>query len=74
MLPLALAGGLVAAVIDGGTVSLGTIAGLLAVLVIAARQVLTLMNRYRRLGRDEHMGVRRRARRAREPGSASDRC
>ena len=55
MLPLALTGCMAAAVIGGGTVSLGTIAGVLAVLTIAARQVLVLMNRYRHLGRDEQM-------------------
>jgi len=55
MLPLALTGCMTAAVIGGGTVSLGTIAGVLAVLTIAARQVLVLMNRYRHLGRDEQM-------------------
>ena len=55
MLPLALTGCAAAAMIDGGTVSLGSVAGVLAVLAIAARQVVVLLSRYRHLERDEQM-------------------
>jgi Cu/Ag efflux pump CusA len=57
-LPLALAGGLLAAWIAGGTISIGSIAGFLAVLGIAARNGLLLGSRYQDLGRYEPVGQR----------------
>jgi Cu/Ag efflux pump CusA len=48
-LPLAVAGGLVAALLTGGTVTLGSIAGLIAVVGIAARAVVLLIRRYQDL-------------------------
>jgi CzcA family heavy metal efflux pump len=45
-LPLALIGGEVAALVDGGTFSLGAIAGLLTVFGIAARNGIVLIRRY----------------------------
>ncbi|ADB32573.1 acriflavin resistance protein [Kribbella flavida DSM 17836] len=47
VLPLTLCGGLVAAVIAGGTFGLGSVAGLLGVLGIASRVVVLLIRRYR---------------------------
>jgi CzcA family heavy metal efflux pump len=52
-LPLVLVGGEAAALIDGGTVSLGALAGLLTVFGIAARNIVVLITRYQRLQRDE---------------------
>jgi CzcA family heavy metal efflux pump len=52
-LPIALTGGLLAAVIDGGTLSFGSIIGLAAVLGLAARNGLLLIGRYRHLEHDE---------------------
>ncbi len=43
MLPLALVGGLVAAVVEGGTLSLGAMVGLLAVLGLSTRTMLVLV-------------------------------
>jgi Cu/Ag efflux pump CusA len=45
---LAIAGGAVAAAITGRTVSLGTVAGFIVVVTIAGRQVLALVDTYRR--------------------------
>jgi Cu/Ag efflux pump CusA len=52
-LPIAVAGGLLAALADGGTLSFGSYFGLVAVFGIAARQAVALISRYRRL---EHEG------------------
>jgi Cu/Ag efflux pump CusA len=52
-LPLALAGGVVAALLSGGTVTLGSIAGLVAVVGFAARAVILLIRRYQELERAE---------------------
>jgi Cu/Ag efflux pump CusA len=54
-LPLALVGGLVAALLTGGTLTLGSIAGLIGVLGIAARGVVMLIRHYQRLQRTEGM-------------------
>ena len=51
-LPAALAGGLAAAFLTG-VLSLGSLAGLLAVLGIALRNQMLLINHYRHLVRDE---------------------
>jgi Cu/Ag efflux pump CusA len=51
MLPLALTGGVVAMAVDGGDLSLGSVAGLFATLAIAVRQLLTLMSRCRNIVR-----------------------
>jgi CzcA family heavy metal efflux pump len=50
-LPLALIGGEIAALIAGGTVSLGALAGFLAVFAIAARSGVSMVTHYRRLER-----------------------
>jgi Cu/Ag efflux pump CusA len=52
-LPTALAGGLVAALVSGGTITLGSLAGLAAVLGIAARGAVLLIRRYQSLHRRE---------------------
>jgi Cu/Ag efflux pump CusA len=52
-LPSALAGGLLAALVTGGVLSLGSLAGLLAVFGIAARHQILLINHYHHLGRHE---------------------
>jgi Cu/Ag efflux pump CusA len=52
-LPLALVGGVVAALATTGTLTLGSIAGLVGVLGLAARGVLLLVRHYRRLERTE---------------------
>ena len=49
LLPVTLAGGAVAALLAGGTLTLGSIAGLLAVLGIAARGLVLLIQQYQRL-------------------------
>jgi Cu/Ag efflux pump CusA len=54
-LPLAVVGGVVAALLTGGTLTLGSIAGLIGVLGIAARGVLVLIRHYQRLERTEGM-------------------
>ena len=54
-LPLAVAGGAVAALLTGGTLTLGSIAGLVAVIGFAARAVILLIRRYQKLERDEGM-------------------
>lgn len=48
-LPASLVGGVLAAAISGGVVSLGTIVGFLAVLGIAARNGVLMINRFQRL-------------------------
>jgi Cu/Ag efflux pump CusA len=52
-LPLALVGGELAALIAGGTVSLGALAGFLAVFAIAARNGVSTVTHYQRLERHE---------------------
>jgi Cu/Ag efflux pump CusA len=52
-LPAALAGGIVAALIAGGTLGLGALAGLLAVLGFTARSVVLMIRHYQHLERDE---------------------
>jgi Cu/Ag efflux pump CusA len=53
VLPLALSGGVIAAIIDSRTLSLGAVFGLFAVFAVAARQVIVLIGRYRSLGAAE---------------------
>ena len=48
---LAVGGGLLAALAAGGTISLGSLAGLIGVVAIATRQVVVLMRRYQDLER-----------------------
>ena len=48
-LPIAVAGGVIAAVASGTVLSLGSLAGLLAVLGLSARHSILLVNRYRDL-------------------------
>ena len=48
-LPMALAGGAVAALIDGGDVTLGSVAGFAAVLGLAARSIVVLIRHYQLL-------------------------
>jgi CzcA family heavy metal efflux pump len=55
-LPLALGGGLIAAWIAGGTITIGSAAGFLALLGIAVRNGLLLASRYQELGRYEPAG------------------
>lgn len=52
-LPIALAGGVLAALFVGGTLSLGVLAGLIAVLAIAARGLIQLIRHYQYLERQE---------------------
>lgn len=52
-LPIGLAGGTVAALLAGGRISLGSVAGFFAVLGIAARGTLVLIRRYQWLERRE---------------------
>ncbi|HEY3239872.1 MAG TPA: efflux RND transporter permease subunit, partial [Acidimicrobiia bacterium] len=52
-LPIAVAGGVVAALLAGGTVTIGAAVGLLAVLGIAARNGILLVKRYQQLERRE---------------------
>ena len=54
-LPLALVGGVAAALLTGGRLTLGSVAGLVGVLGFAARAVLMLIRHYRRLERTEGM-------------------
>jgi Cu/Ag efflux pump CusA len=51
-LPVALAGAVLAALIIGGEVTLGTVAGFVAVYAIAARWVVVLVRHYEQLQRD----------------------
>jgi CzcA family heavy metal efflux pump len=53
MLPLSLSGGVVAALIDGRTVSIGTVAGLLAIFGLAARQAVMQIRHAQHLERRE---------------------
>src|SRR5215208_1694258 len=52
-LPVALAGGVLAALIDGATLSLGSLIAFLALLGIAARNGVMLIDRFQRLRLDE---------------------
>lgn len=52
-LPLALVGGVLAALVDGGEITLGSVAGFVAVLGIAARNGILLIRSYQRLERHE---------------------
>jgi Cu/Ag efflux pump CusA len=52
-LPMSLAGGIVAALISGGTITLGSLAGLAAVLAIAVRGAVVLIRHYQNLHRNE---------------------
>jgi CzcA family heavy metal efflux pump len=52
-LPVALAGGVLAALIDGATLSLGSLIAFLALLGIAARNAVMLIDRFQRLRVDE---------------------
>jgi CzcA family heavy metal efflux pump len=54
-LPMALVGGVLAALVAGGTVSLGSIGGFIAVLGIAARNEIVLIGHYQHLERYEGM-------------------
>src|SRR5918995_1327868 len=56
-LPVALAGGLLAALIDGATLSLGSLIAFLALLGIAARNGIMLIYRFQRLRVDEAFGA-----------------
>jgi Cu/Ag efflux pump CusA len=49
MLPVAMAGGALAAWIDGGPMTLATVAGLLAVLAVAVRNDVMVIGRFRKL-------------------------
>jgi Cu/Ag efflux pump CusA len=51
--PIALAGGLLAALLAGGAFTLGSFVGLLAVLALATRQGVLLIRHYQHLERDE---------------------
>jgi CzcA family heavy metal efflux pump len=53
ILPVGLAGGLLAAFVDGRVVSIGSLAGFLAVLAVAVRNGVALIRRYQGLERDE---------------------
>jgi Cu/Ag efflux pump CusA len=52
VLPMALSGGVVAALLAGGTITLGSVAGLAAVLGLAARGSVMLVRHYQRLHRE----------------------
>jgi multidrug efflux pump subunit AcrB len=54
-LPAAIAGGVIATVVTGGSISLGSIVGMFAVLGIAARHGLLLIDTYQRLETVERM-------------------
>jgi Cu/Ag efflux pump CusA len=58
-LPAAVAGGLLAALADGGPLSFGSYLGLLAVLGLAARNSALLISHYRRLEQDDGDGFGR---------------
>ena len=53
MIPVAFSGGLVGAAIGDRTASLGTVAGLLAVLFLTTRNGILLLKRYRQLERED---------------------
>jgi Cu/Ag efflux pump CusA len=48
-LPVSLAGGVVAALANGGTISLGSLAGFFVVFAVAVRQLVVLLNRFSEL-------------------------
>jgi CzcA family heavy metal efflux pump len=52
-LPVSLAGGVLAVLISGGTLSLGSLVGLLTILGVAARNSIALISHYRQLERGE---------------------
>ncbi|HEX2069868.1 MAG TPA: efflux RND transporter permease subunit [Actinomycetota bacterium] len=52
-LPIALSGGVLAALVAGGTLTIGVVAGLIGVLAFAARGVILLMRHYESLQLDE---------------------
>jgi Cu/Ag efflux pump CusA len=52
-LPMALVGGLLATLLDGGLITLGSVAGLIAVLGLAVSNGILLIRRYQRLERHE---------------------
>jgi Cu/Ag efflux pump CusA len=54
-LPIAAAGGVVAALLTGGAITLGSVAGLVGVVGLAARAVVLLLRRYQDLERTEGM-------------------
>jgi Cu/Ag efflux pump CusA len=54
-LPAAVAGGVLAAAATGGGISLGSLVGFLAVLGIAARNALLLINHYQRVQEEENI-------------------
>ncbi|MGA8514244.1 MAG: efflux RND transporter permease subunit [Burkholderiaceae bacterium] len=54
-LPAAIAGGIVAVLVSGGVVSLGSIVGFLAVLGISARNAVSMINHYNHLQTQEGM-------------------
>jgi Cu/Ag efflux pump CusA len=56
-LPLAMAGGLLAAYLAGDMISLGALIGFLTVLGIAARNSCVLIDRFQRLARDEGLAI-----------------
>jgi Cu/Ag efflux pump CusA len=58
-LPVAIAGGVIATVVTGGSMSLGSIVGMFAVLGIAARHGLLLIDTYQRLETVEGMAFNR---------------
>jgi Cu/Ag efflux pump CusA len=51
VLPAALTGGILAALANGATISLGTVAGFLAVFAVAVRHLLVTLDRYSELAR-----------------------
>ncbi|HYR63617.1 MAG TPA: efflux RND transporter permease subunit, partial [Actinomycetota bacterium] len=55
VLPLCLVGGLVGAALNGGSISLGSIAGFFAVLAIGGRGVIQLIRHYRQLEGEDGM-------------------
>ena len=59
MLPLALLGGVVGALLVGGVISLGSLVGFVTVLGIAARNAIMLISHYRHLHREEGLEVGR---------------
>ena len=54
-LPASVAGGVLAVLVSGGVVSLGSIVGFLAVLGIAARNAVSLIDHYQHLEAQEHV-------------------
>lgn len=56
-IPVSIAGGVLAVLISGGVISLGSIVGFLAVLGIAARSGVMLINHYQRLEEREGMPI-----------------